>query len=76
MNRKKEDRLKIHVSADESETDPEEEETPEQRGEYLLHMSIVTQSRFDSPDFYVPFFSHGKSIYKIFRFQLITTACR
>jgi len=46
MMRKKEERLKIHVSADESETDPDEEETPEQRGEYfcLIYLSKLNCS--------------------------------
>lgn len=34
MNRKKEDRLKIHAPAEDSESDTDEEETPEQRGKY------------------------------------------
>lgn len=32
MNKKREERLKIHVPAEESESDTDEEETPEQRG--------------------------------------------
>lgn len=32
INKKKEERLKIHLPEDESESEPDEEETPEQRG--------------------------------------------
>ncbi len=32
MHKKKEDHLKIHLPAEDSESEPDEEETPEQRG--------------------------------------------
>lgn len=38
MNKKRDERLKIHVSADESDSEPDEEETPEQRGINFLSL--------------------------------------
>lgn len=50
MNKKREDRLKIHIPVDESESEPDEEETPEQRGigsHFMKNIEIRTNSNRD-----------------------------